>query len=194
MCFLSNTFRMSKKADWISNRIYNNQQSLGLFLRTTLYRVQCAVLCMLLCIVLSIVLSMVLLFNINTAHADAPKLKVSNTSEVISDPINGGNNPKRIPGAIVRYTIKAENEHIETAENVVISLNLTDEIGSSGNLNWYNNIVVQSPNIDSGANKFLTDISGDDEGEFVSNILTVRCGNITNSAPCIVTYDVEISQ
>lgn len=181
MCLLSNSFRIFKKTKGASNRIYNKRQSLCLFLCRNLSSLLCPVLCI------------VLQFDIDLAHADTSILKISNTYRVISDPVNGDNNPKRIPGAIIRYIIKAENEQAATAENVVISLNLTHAIDISRSINWNSNIIVQSPNINSGANKALTDMLGDDEGEFVSNRLTVRCGNITNSMPCIVTYDVEIT-
>ena len=38
-----------------------------------------------------------------------PALSVTKVSSVISDPVNGGSNPKAIPGAIVEYLIRVEN-------------------------------------------------------------------------------------
>lgn len=38
-----------------------------------------------------------------------PIITISKTSTVISDPIQGANNPKRIPGAIVRYLLTVSN-------------------------------------------------------------------------------------
>ncbi|MEZ5458985.1 MAG: hypothetical protein R3E65_06645 [Steroidobacteraceae bacterium] len=38
-----------------------------------------------------------------------PQLRVQKTSEVISDPFNGTLNPRRIPGAIVRYAVTVTN-------------------------------------------------------------------------------------
>lgn len=38
-----------------------------------------------------------------------PSLMVTKVSEVLSDPINAGSSPKRIPGAVVRYAISVSN-------------------------------------------------------------------------------------
>lgn len=127
------------------------------------------------------------------ACPNMPNMKLTKTSAVISDPINATNNPKRIPGAIVRYTINAQNAHGTSAEDVVIRDDLTAQI-TSGNIVWFGNIKATSPNISGGATTALTDVTGDDQGEFVNNKIAVRCGNISNSAPCIVTYEIEVSQ
>ena len=52
---------------------------------------------------------------INTAA-----ITVRKQSAVISDPINGGTNPKRIPEAVIRYTITVSNQAAE-ADHIVIS-------------------------------------------------------------------------
>jgi len=39
-----------------------------------------------------------------------PVLQISKTSHTVSDPVNGGSDPKAIPGAYVRYTITLENQ------------------------------------------------------------------------------------
>ena len=117
---------------------------------------------------------------------------VKKTSSVVSDPTNNTTNPKRIPGAVVRYTITATNNSAIYAEGIVAKDNLNNQIVTLGDINWHGNLKVQSPNINGGAWKSLTDSSGDDEGEFVGNEVIVRCGNINNSAPCTVTYEVII--
>ncbi|HEV8442923.1 MAG TPA: CshA/CshB family fibrillar adhesin-related protein [Steroidobacteraceae bacterium] len=38
-----------------------------------------------------------------------PSLAVVKTSAVVSDPVNGGTNPKRIPGSVVRYVVNITN-------------------------------------------------------------------------------------
>ena len=50
-------------------------------------------------------------------------LSLVKTSEIICDPYNGTNNPKRIPGAIIKYTITVANssDANATAENVTIT-------------------------------------------------------------------------
>jgi uncharacterized repeat protein (TIGR01451 family) len=47
-------------------------------------------------------------------------LSVTKTSTVVSDPFNGVTNPKRIPGAVVRYSIVVTNSGAANASNVVV--------------------------------------------------------------------------
>ena len=51
----------------------------------------------------------------------AASLTVTKTSTVVSDPLNNTTNPKRIPGARVRYTITASNSGSAAAQNVVMT-------------------------------------------------------------------------
>jgi len=53
-----------------------------------------------------------------------PVLSVTKTSCVVSDPVNGTDTPKRIPGAIIRYMFDIEN----TGTGDVSDLNITDTI------------------------------------------------------------------
>lgn len=55
-----------------------------------------------------------------------PTLLVSKLSEVLSDPVNGATNPKRIPGAVIRYTIGVTNSGPGTVD--ASSLAITDPI------------------------------------------------------------------
>ena len=48
-------------------------------------------------------------------------LEVTKTSAVVYDPTNGITNPKRIPGAIIRYDITVANTGPEIAEDVIIT-------------------------------------------------------------------------
>ena len=66
--------------------------------------------------------------NVDGAHSAVGTYEVvsatfviSKTSAVISDPLNGVTNPKRIPGALVRYTISLQNTGAASADNVVAS-------------------------------------------------------------------------
>ncbi len=56
-----------------------------------------------------------------------PVLSVTKTSCVVSDPVNDTNNPKRIPGAIIRYMFDIKN----TGTGNVSDLNITDTIDSN---------------------------------------------------------------
>ena len=127
------------------------------------------------------------------ACPNMPSMKLTKTSVVISDPVNLTVNPKRIPGSIIRYTITAENAHATAADNVVIKDILNDEI-SSGKIVWHGNMQVTSPNINGGISQSLTDVASDDEGEFISNTVWVRCGSIGNAAPCVAEYEIEVTQ
>ena len=69
-------------------------------------------------------------YPINGTDADAthivlqtaPTLSVNKSSTVVSDPVNSLTNPKRIPGAVVRYTITVSNSAgaSGSAQNVTI--------------------------------------------------------------------------
>ena len=125
------------------------------------------------------------------ACPNMPNMKLTKTSAVISDPVNLGNNPKRIPGAVVRYTIRAENAHSTAGENVTITDNLNTFI-NNGKVEWVGNIILNSPNINGGSATALSDAIDSDVGQFNANTLRVECGNISNTGPCIVRYDIKV--
>lgn len=71
-------------------------------------------------------------------HADNNAFKVVTatltsvkSSCVVSDPVNAGTNPKRIPGAVVRYSIEVANSGTADATSVSISDTLAAEFGTS---------------------------------------------------------------
>jgi uncharacterized repeat protein (TIGR01451 family) len=55
-----------------------------------------------------------------------PQLSVQKISDVLIDPVNGATNPKRIPGATVRYEVVVRNNGIGMSDNG--SVVLTDPI------------------------------------------------------------------
>ncbi len=61
-----------------------------------------------------------------------PGLRVQKVSEVLSDPVNGNTNPRRIPGAIVRYTISVTNSGTGSPDTA--SLVLLDPIPANTDL------------------------------------------------------------
>lgn len=76
----------------------------------------------------------------------AQLLSVQKVSTVISDPFNGNTNPKRIPGAVIEYTITVTNQStITTAENVAV----TDDVPA---------------NVTYVADSLEGDVDGTDEG------------------------------
>jgi len=52
----------------------------------------------------------------------APSLQVLKTSAVLSDPFNGGSNPKSIPGALQVYTVRVTNQGAGTVDNTTIQI------------------------------------------------------------------------
>ncbi|MDD5405404.1 MAG: hypothetical protein PHE73_00525 [Sulfurovaceae bacterium] len=58
-------------------------------------------------------------------------LAVTKTSCVISDPVNGTTNPKRIPGAVLRYQIQVANTGTSGATSVTVADAIPTEFGTS---------------------------------------------------------------
>jgi uncharacterized repeat protein (TIGR01451 family) len=63
--------------------------------------------------------------------APLPALTVQKLSEVLSDPIDGTVNPKRIPGAVVRYSIVVSNAGFATADSGSVAITDPVPAGSS---------------------------------------------------------------
>jgi len=60
-------------------------------------------------------------------------VNVSKSSCVVNDPVNGTSNPKRIPGATIRYAIEVSNTAASDATGVTVTDNLTTNLSYSGN-------------------------------------------------------------
>lgn len=121
-------------------------------------------------------------------------LTITKSSAVISDPINGGTNPKAIPGATIRYTITIANSAAgQTATGVTVTDSLNTEIATNGTLAWVvNSMKVTAPNINGGVQKSLTDASDADEGTFAANVVTVNGITLAASESATVTFDVTV--
>ena len=64
-----------------------------------------------------------------------PDISVTKISSVISDPINGGSNPKRIPGAVVEYIVAVSNAGNASPDNN--STVVTSNIDTTGTEFYY---------------------------------------------------------
>jgi uncharacterized repeat protein (TIGR01451 family) len=118
-----------------------------------------------------------------TYSVSSASLAATKTSAVISDPFNGGTNPKRIPGATVRYTITLTNSGAQAATTVVI----TDAIPA--NTTYTAGTITLN-----GVAK--TDAVGgpDDEASFGSNTVTVNVASVAaGGGTATVTFDVTIN-
>jgi uncharacterized repeat protein (TIGR01451 family) len=129
-------------------------------------------------------------------------LTVSKSSAVISDPINGGTNPKAIPGAVIEYTITVSNgAGAASATNVVVTDSLATEVGN-GTIAFKTDgyaagkgIQVTAPNLYSGAPTSLTNAGSDDEGDFnitAANTVTVTGISLNASQSATVKFQVTI--
>lgn len=107
-------------------------------------------------------------------------VSVVKSSAVISDPFNGGTNPKAIPGARVRYTIVVTNTGGATAT----AMTLTDSIPA--NTTYVANTITVG-----GVAK--TDAADADGASFAANVVTVTLGSLASSGTVNVTFDVTVN-
>lgn len=124
-------------------------------------------------------------------HTNSATLTVSNyitvlkSSAVISDPFNLGVNPKRIPGATVRYTLTVSNTRATGATNVVV----VDAMPAN------TTYVANSINV-GGTAQTDADDSPTDEANFNvtnANAVTVNVGALASGANETITFDVTIN-
>ena len=118
-----------------------------------------------------------------------PVLSVTKSSCVISDPVNDTNNPKRIPGAIIRYMFDIKN----TGTGDVSDLNITDNINSNLLTDNTKDSAKKDENVDSCScgTEPSTDISADTtvNGQEV----TIEHINVANGGKhSCVSIEVEI--
>ncbi len=124
-------------------------------------------------------------------------ITVVKSSAVISDPYNGVTNPKRIPGAIVEYTIRVTNTAGAQATNVTITDDLSAE---SARLSFVpdgyavadKGILVTAPNINGGSVQSLTNAVDADQGEYASSTVTVKGIVLNAGEQAVVTFRVTI--
>lgn len=62
------------------------------------------------------------------AHGTESGVSVSTVIRVISDPFNGHDNPKMIPGAVAEYCISVDNAGTETVQDVRVDVPVPDEV------------------------------------------------------------------
>jgi uncharacterized repeat protein (TIGR01451 family) len=141
------------------------------------------------------------------AHSDtdayrvgAAQITVSKVSAVINDPINGGANPKAIPGATVEYTVTVANAAGASAPatNVQVTDSLNAEI-TAGTVAFVANgygaaagMQVTSPNIAGGAPTALSNPADADSGDFTANVVTVGGISLNPGETATVRFRVVI--
>lgn len=117
-----------------------------------------------------------------TFEIDVPMLTVVKTSAVISDPFNGTTQPKRIPGAVVEYTITVEN----TSDSVATGLTVTDILTAAvaGEVVFIAGSIVNA----SGTAQVFTAATNTVEATGI----TVPAGDLTTPGVSVVTFQVTI--
>ena len=115
------------------------------------------------------------------------RAKVTKTSVVTSDPTNGTDNPKRIPGANIEYKIRAINLGNIRISNAILADTLESDF------DWVtDSIEVTSPSINGGVVNALTDANDGDNGTFDGTKVEVNCQTLKKDEECLVTFDVTI--
>ena len=117
-----------------------------------------------------------------TYEIDVPMLTVVKKSSVISDPLNGTNQPKRIPGAVVEYTITIEN----TSDSVATGLTVTDVLTAAvaGEVEFIAGSIVNA----SGTAQTFTAATNTVEATGI----TVPAGTLAVPGVSVVTFQVTI--
>jgi len=107
----------------------------------------------------------------------APNMSITKSSIVISDPVNNTDNPKRIPGAIIRYCFVVDNSGSGIADDIKIKDSLSG--GNKENLEYKKGgSLIQSSNdncdcLSSQMNESKSSINGDE--------VTINIGTLNGS-------------
>ena len=141
--------------------------------------------------------------SLNDYEIATADLTITKSSTVVSDPFNNTTNPKRIPGAVVEYTITIDNAGTgSTATDIIVTDNLNTEIATNGTISFNTQydatagqgIVVTAPNLYGGAATELTNASDADEGTWNAgtNVLTVTGISVAAGETATVKFRVTI--
>lgn len=125
-------------------------------------------------------------------------ISLAKTSAILSDPFNGITNPKAIPGAIVEYTLTAQNSGNAPADDIIIKDMLDPLITIQQSAIWASGyLTVKTPSLYGGVKTTLTDNIDGDEGRFIDTAgnreINVDCGTLTTGQDCVVTYRIIVN-
>lgn len=130
-------------------------------------------------------------WNIDELALNTGSISVTKASSVVSDPFNGTTNPKRIPGATIRYCVLVTN----TGGGPVSSIVLTDvinlpEIYVTGSIRsgttCTNAVIVEDDNNTGG------DESDPVGASFAANTVTGRTATIAAGASVALVYNITV--
>lgn len=123
---------------------------------------------------------------------EVPMLSITKSSAVISDPINNTTNPKRIPGAIIEYTIDITNGTTTTGSSQASNVTVKDVIEeiTKGQVSFVTGVVITG---ESSTDPLLplttTDIT---EPTAAANELLITGLDIAPGTTATVKFRVEI--
>jgi len=118
-----------------------------------------------------------------TYEIEAPMLTVVKSSKVIEDPFNGTTQPKRIPGAIVEYTITIANTSDSPASGVTIADELTAV--TNGEVKFVERSIVNAAGT-------AEDYDTTTPNTVTATGITVPAGSVATPSEVVVTFQVEI--
>jgi len=122
-----------------------------------------------------------------TRTCPATIMDITKDSCVISDPINLTDNPKRIPGATVRYAIEVKNLGNAKSNDVVVS----DDVGSEFDETTISNLKIDGSHECDCLNPVSTSDNGDDGG-VNENTVSLDFSTIDVSAVECGYFEVKI--
>jgi uncharacterized repeat protein (TIGR01451 family) len=116
-------------------------------------------------------------------------VSVTKTEAIISDPINGGTNPKHIPGAIVEYTVTVTNAAGSALPATAVTL--TDVL--PGSVTFQPNTYAAGQGIQVGGTP-RTNTNGDADGaDYTGTTVTVTIASLAPAASTVITFRVAVN-
>jgi hypothetical protein len=119
-------------------------------------------------------------------------LAIAKSSTVLEDPINGTSNPKRIPGALIEYTIEIDSTGSDVAvEGVVVTDDLSTEIGA-GTIVFVDDHYGANQDAEIVSDSTGTPATTYADGIIAANVVTVSVPDVAVDTVTTVSFVVEI--
>jgi len=124
-------------------------------------------------------------------------ISVTKTSTVISDPFNGGSNPKAIPGAVIEFCIQVSNTGSSAASNVIVSDTLPGNTTFvAGSITAGGTVTAGVCNADGTAeddNAAGADESDPNGGSFAAGVVSTTVPSVAAGATTTTRFRVTIN-
>ena len=116
--------------------------------------------------------------SLTLSNTAMPKMHITKSSIVIDDPVNGTSNPKRIPGATLRYCFVVDNTGEGDADNVRVKDTLSLE-GKDNLLYKKSGSMIQNINTECNCQSAAMDES---KGSINGDDVTIIIGSVTGTS------------